>query len=77
MRQMSRPPRAVTAAIIGLKSRLQVIGFQRVVNEYKAEPLSTMLPGLALQEMWELVGTAEKALLGLSVMVVFTSMLGL
>jgi len=77
LRQMSLLPRAITAAIIGLKSRLGVISFQRAVNEYRAEPLSAVLPGLALQEMWALVGTAEKALLGVSVMVVVTSMLGL
>ncbi|GGA68420.1 peptide ABC transporter permease [Nitratireductor aestuarii] len=77
LRQMSLPPSAITAAIIGLKSRLQVISFQRAVNEYRAEPLSAVLPGLALQEMWALVGTAETALLGVSVMVVVTSMLGL
>jgi putative ABC transport system permease protein len=77
LRQMSLPPRAITAAIIGLKSRLQVIGFQRGVNEYRAEPLSAVLPGVALQEMWRLVATAETALLGVSAMVVVTSMLGL
>jgi len=77
LRQMSLPPKAITAAIIGLKSRLQVIGFQRSVNEYREEPLSAVLPGVALQEMWGLVGTAETALLGVSAMVVFTSMLGL
>lgn len=77
LRQMALPPRAVTAAIIGLKSRLQVIGFQRAVNEYRAEPLSAVLPGLALQEMWGLVATAETTLLGVSAMVVVTSMLGL
>jgi putative ABC transport system permease protein len=77
LRQMSLPPKAITAAIVGLKSRLQVIGFQRSVNEYRAEPLSAVLPGVALQEMWGLVGTAETALLGISAMVVVTSMLGL
>ncbi|MCO4318894.1 ABC transporter permease [Phyllobacterium sp. 21LDTY02-6] len=77
LRQMPLPPRAITAAIIGLKSRLQVIGFQRTVNEYRAEPLSGVMPGVALQEMWGLIGTAETALLGVSAMVVVTSMLGL
>jgi putative ABC transport system permease protein len=48
-----------------------------VVNEYRAEPLSAVLPGVALQEMWGLVGAAETALLGVSAMVVVTSMLGL
>lgn len=77
LRQMSLPPKAITAAIVGLKSRLQVMGFQRAVNEYRAEPLSAVLPGVALQEMWGLVATAETALLGVSAMVVVTSMLGL
>lgn len=77
LRQLPLPPKAITAAIIGLKSRLQVIGFQRAVNEYRAEPLSAVLPGVALQEMWGLIGTAETALLGVSAMVVVTSMLGL
>ena len=77
LRQMSLQPKAITAAIIGLKSRLQVIGFQRAINEYRAEPLSAVMPGVALQEMWGLVGTAETALLGVSAMVVVTSMLGL
>ncbi|MBB4170561.1 ABC transporter permease [Rhizobium sp. BK538] len=77
LRQMSLPPKAITAAVIGLKSRLQVIGFQRSINEYRAEPLSAVLPGVALQEMWTLVGTAETALLGVSAMVVVSSMLGL
>lgn len=77
LRQMPLPPKAITAAVIGLKSRLQVIGFHRAVNEYSAEPLSAVLPGVALQEMWGLVATAETALLGISAMVVVTSMLGL
>jgi putative ABC transport system permease protein len=77
LRQMSLQPKAITAAIIGLKSRLQTIGFQRAINEYSAEPLSAVMPGVALQEMWGLVGTAETALLGVSAMVVVTSMLGL
>jgi putative ABC transport system permease protein len=77
LREMSLQPKAITAAIIGLKSRLQVIGLQRYVNNYRSEPLSAVMPGVALQEMWGLVGTAESALLAVSAMVVATSLLGL
>ena len=77
LRQMTLPPRAITAAIIGLQSRLQILGFQRFVNDYRVEPLSAVLPGVALQDMWTLLGTAENALLGVSAMVVVTSMIGL
>jgi putative ABC transport system permease protein len=77
LRQMPLQPRAITAALVGLKSRLQVFGFQRYVNDYRAEPLSAIMPGVALQEMWQLVGTAENALLAVSAMVVVTAMLGM
>jgi putative ABC transport system permease protein len=49
MRRMQLEPRAITAALVGLKSRLQVFGFQRYVNEYRKEPLSAIMPGVALQ----------------------------
>jgi putative ABC transport system permease protein len=36
-----------------------------------------VLPGLALQELWSIVGIAETALLGVSGMVVVTALLGM
>ena len=50
---------------------------QRAINEYKDEPLSAILPGAALQELWGLVGTAETALKVVSAMVVATALLGM
>ena len=41
------------------------------------EPLSAILPGAALQELWGLVGTAETALKAVSAMVVATALLGM
>lgn len=77
VRKMKLKPRAITAALVGLKSRLAAFKFQRFVNEYRAEPLSAVLPGVALHEMWSLVGTAETALLAVSAMVVITALLGM
>jgi putative ABC transport system permease protein len=77
VRQMDLQPKAITAALIGLKSRLAVFKLQRAINEYRAEPLSAILPGAALQELWGLVGTAETALAAVSVMVVATALLGM
>lgn len=77
LRQLTLKPKAITAALVGLKSRMQIFGFQRYVNEYRSEPLSGIMPGVALQEMWTLVGTAEKALLVISAMVVVTAILGM
>lgn len=77
IRQMDLEPQAVTAALIGVKSRLQVFGLQRSINEYQQEPLLAILPGVALQELWLIVGIAETALIAVSAMVVITALIGM
>ena len=77
VRRMDLQPKAVTAALVGLKSKLATFQLQRAINEYRQEPLSAILPGAALQELWGLVGTAETALAVISSMVVVTALLGM
>lgn len=77
IRGMDLTPDAITAALIGTKSRLQIFGLQREINEYREEPLLAILPGVALQELWQIVGVAETALIGVSAMVVVTALLGM
>ncbi len=77
VRHMKLEPKAITAALIGLKSKLATFRLQRAINEYREEPLSAILPGAALQELWGLVGTAETALKVVSAMVVATALLGM
>ena len=63
--------------MIGVKSKLSTFELQRFVNEYRQEPLLAIFPGVALQELWQIVGTAEQALLMISAMVVAAALLGL
>jgi putative ABC transport system permease protein len=56
----------VTAALVGLKSRAAVFNVQRFVADYEAEPLLAVLPGVALDELWQVVGLGERALLAMS-----------
>ena len=77
VREMDLKPKAVTAALIGLKSRIATFKLQRFINEYPEEPLTAIIPGAALQELWGLVGTAETALSAVSLMVVVTALLGM
>lgn len=77
IRQMDLQPHAITAALVGVKSRLQVFGLQRAINEYPQEPLLAILPGVALQELWQIVGVAESALIAVSGMVVVTALIGM
>ncbi|WP_293441030.1 ABC transporter permease [Planktotalea sp.] len=77
LRQMELTPKAITAALVGVKSPLQIFRLQRAINEYGQEPLLAILPGVALQELWGIVGIAETALLGVSFMVVVTALIGM
>ncbi|WP_107495616.1 ABC transporter permease [Thalassobius sp. I31.1] len=77
IRQMDLEPGAITAALIGVKSPLQTFALQRAINEYRQEPLLAILPGVALQELWGIVGIAETALLAVSAMVVVTALIGM
>ena len=70
-------PDAVTALLVGTSSRLSVFRTARAINDYREEPLLAVLPGVALQELWSVIGTAERALAGVSLMVVLTAIVGL
>ena len=70
-------PGAVTALLVGTTTRMAVFRTARAVNEYDEEPLLAVLPGVALQELWSVIGTAERALAVVSLMVVLTAVIGL
>lgn len=77
VRKFDLAPREITAALIGLKSRAAVFRVQRAVNDYAGEPLLAVLPGVALDQLWDVVGVAEKTLLAVSAMVVAVGLTGL
>ena len=77
VRKFNLAPKAITATLVGLKSRAGVFKMQRFVNEYKDEPLLGVLPGVALNELWQVVGIAERTLLAVSAMVVAVGLCGL
>ncbi|MET3998110.1 ABC transporter permease [Marinobacterium sp. MBR-109] len=65
-RERELTPREVTAVLVGLESRLQTFHLQRELNNRRDDPLTAVLPGVALQELWQVVSVAEKALLAVS-----------
>ena len=77
LRELPLRPTSVTAALVGTKSRFAIFNVQRFVNFYREEPLSAVIPGVALQELWAIVGIAETALTAVSAMVVLTAILGM
>ena len=67
----------MTAALVGLKNRAAVFAVQRWVSTYADEPLMAILPGVALDELWSVVGVGENALLLMSALVALVSLAGL
>ncbi|BAN46397.1 ABC transporter permease [Metapseudomonas resinovorans] len=76
-RALDLQPKAITAFMLGLNSKIATFALQRQINEYRGEPLLAILPGVALQELWSLMGTAEKALFVVSLFVVLTGLIGM
>lgn len=70
-------PKEITAALIGLKNRAAVFKVQRDVNNYAKEPLLGVMPGVALEQLWQVVNIAEKSLMAVSAMVVVVGLSGL
>tara|TARA_R110002126_G_scaffold72933_1_gene182056 strand:+ start:247 stop:1506 length:1260 start_codon:yes stop_codon:yes gene_type:complete len=77
VRAMDLTPKSITAVLVGVTSKLKTFSLQRRINEYPEEPLLAVLPGVALQELWSLIGVAESALAGVSGMVVLTALIGM
>ena len=70
-------PKAITAVLVGLKSRIATFAVQRAINEYPEEPLLAVLPGVALGDLWAVIGVGEQALLVVSACVVVVGLFGM
>lgn len=77
VRKFDLMPKDITAVLVGLKSRAAVFRVQRQINEDKMEPLLAAMPGVALEQLWQVVGVAEKALVAISAMVVLVGLSGM
>ncbi|RSZ46191.1 MULTISPECIES: ABC transporter permease [unclassified Variovorax] len=77
VRKFDLTPKNVTAVLVGLKNRAAVFGVQRWISTYTGEPLMAILPGVALDELWSVIGIGENALLLMSALVALVSLAGL
>ena len=77
VRKFDLTPKNVTAALVGLKNRAAVFAVQRWVSTDPDEPLMAILPGVALDELWRVVGVGENALMLMSALVALVSLAGL
>ena len=75
--QRDLTPRSVTAVLLGLKNRAAVFSVQREVAHFRDEPLLAILPGVALDELWDVVALGERGLQAMSALVAVVSLGGL
>jgi putative ABC transport system permease protein len=76
-RKFDLSPKQATAALVGLKNRVAVFNVQRFVAEYEGEALLAVLPAVALDELWQVIGPAEQGLLAISGLVAVVSLASL
>ena len=68
-------PRELTAVWVGLHARTEVFSARRGIERLPQDSLMAVLPGVALDELWQVVKLAENALLAIGVLVAVSGML--
>lgn len=76
-RQRDLTPDTITAFLVGMRSKVMTFTMQRAINDYRQEPLLAVLPGVALSQLWDLVGIADTALAVVAGCVVLAGLLGM
>lgn len=67
-------PDQITAFLIGLDSPVAALRLQRSINTYPGEALSAIMPGVALAQLWSVIGVAERTLIAVSAFVVLVGL---
>jgi putative ABC transport system permease protein len=67
----------ITAFLLRTKSRFETLRLQREINAFADEPLMTIIPGVALSELWRSIGYAEDGLKIVTVCVMLVGFLGM
>ncbi|WP_286804205.1 FtsX-like permease family protein, partial [Marinimicrobium sp. UBA4209] len=70
-------PGNINAVLLGLKSRPMVFALQRELNTTRNEPMTAILPGVALTELWQLLAVAENLLYLISFLVLLATLAGM
>jgi len=65
-RALAANPQRISAMLVALEQRGAALALQQRIANWPSEPLSAVLPGPALRELWEIVGVAENVLRGMS-----------
>ncbi|WP_332878662.1 ABC transporter permease [Massilia sp. S19_KUP03_FR1] len=77
LRKFDLRPTQVSAVLVGLKQRAAVLRMQRLLPARMAEPVSAVMPGAALDQLWRLTAGVESALRAVAALVLVVALAGL
>ncbi|MGL1931036.1 MAG: ABC transporter permease [Desulfotalea sp.] len=77
LKKFKLTPKTITAFLVKLDSPITIFKTQRQINTYVTEPMMAIIPGVALKQLWDLIGLVEKALFVISFFVVVVGLFGM
>lgn len=76
-RKLKLQPKEITAMMIGLKKPIYTFKVQRMLNQWRSEPLQAILPGATLAQLWQTLGFFENILLAIAMMVLISGLISM
>jgi len=70
-------PKTITAAFVGLKSKLTLFKFTKNIQKYSDEAISAVVPGIALSQLWSVIGLVDKGFELLSWIIIVISLIAM
>ena len=70
-------PKTVTAAYVGLASKLSLFKVSRSINDYDEEAISAVIPGVELAKLWSIVGTVDSVFKLMNWLIIGISLIGM
>ncbi|MDO6719421.1 ABC transporter permease [Psychrosphaera sp. 1_MG-2023] len=66
-----------SAFLVGVKAKYATLMLQQKINKYAGEPIMAIIPGVALTELWQLIGQLETLLSVIASLVLLAALFGL
>ena len=67
----------ITSAFLGLNNPVAILSLQRIINRDTVRPLSAIIPGVTLNQLWQILRFVETTLQVITWLIVFATLLGL
>lgn len=75
--EQERPLDSISAFFVGLHSQPRAIFMRQTINTWNQEPLTAIMPGATLQELWRTLSVFERTLAIVSGFVLLTGLMGM